>query len=202
MKTFKILFLCVLCTLSVQAQKQYKLASPDGKLQTTITAGKQLNYDITFKGQQILETSPISMTLDNGEVWGENDKPSKVSRKSINEKVSSPFYRATELTNNYNEMTLKFKGFKVEFRAYNDGIAYRFVNTNKKPFNVVDELVDYQFPYDAEASIPYVRKSKNYEAQFFNSFEAQYTNDKLSNLNKERLMFLPLIVKLENNVKV
>ena len=202
MKTFKILLLCVLCTLSVQAQKQYKLVSPDGKLQTTVTTGKQLNYDITFNGQQVLEASPISMTLDNGEVWGENDKPSKISKKSVNEKVKAPFYRATELANNYNEMTLKFKGFNVEFRAYNDGIAYRFVNTNKKPFNVVDELVDYQFPYDAEASIPYVRKSKNYEAQFFNSFEAQYTNDKLSNLNKERLMFLPLIVKLENNVKV
>ena len=51
MKTLKILLLCVLCTLSVQAQKQYKLASPDGKLQTTVTAGKQLNYDITFDGQ-------------------------------------------------------------------------------------------------------------------------------------------------------
>ena len=202
MKTFKLLLVCVLCALTAQAQKQYKLASPDGKLQTTVTTGKQLNYDITFNGQQVLEASPISMTLDNGEVWGENDKPSKVSKKSVNEIVKAPFYRATELANNYNEMTLKFKGFNVEFRAYNDGIAYRFVNTNKKPFNVVDELVDYQFPYDAEASIPYVRKSKTYEAQFFNSFEAQYTNDKLSNLNKERLMFLPLIVKLENNVKV
>ena len=202
MKTFKLLLVCVLCAITAQAQKQYKLASPDGKLQTTVTTGKQLNYDITFNGQQVLEASPIAMTLDNGEVWGENDKPSKVSKKSVNEMVKAPFYRATELANNYNEMTLKFKGFNVEFRAYNDGIAYRFVNTNKKPFNVVDELVDYQFPYDAEASIPYVRKSKTYEAQFFNSFEAQYTNDRLSNLNKERLMFLPLIVKLENNVKV
>ena len=166
-----ILFLSWICL--IQAQKQYQLSSPDGKLATTITAGKQLTYDITFAGQQILDASPLSMTLDNGEIWGENDKPSKVSRKSINEKVVAPFYRASELPNIYNELTLSFKGFNVIFRAYNDGIAYRFVNRGKKPFKVMDELVDYHFPYDATASVPYVRKSKDYEAQFFNSFEAQ-----------------------------
>ena len=144
MKKLQIFLLCLLCTIAVQAQKQYKLASPNGKLQTTITTGKQLSYDITLDGKQILSDSPLAMTLDNGEVWGENDKPSKVSKKSVNEMVPSPFYRANELANNYNEMTMKFKGFNVEFRAYNDGIAYRFVNTDKKPFNVVNELVNYR----------------------------------------------------------
>ena len=76
MKTLKIFILCVLCSFVAHAQKQYQLASPDGKLKTTITAGKQLTYDITFDGQQVLEASPMAMTLDNGEVWGENDKPS------------------------------------------------------------------------------------------------------------------------------
>ena len=123
MKTFQILILCVLCTFAAQAQKQYQLASPDGKLTTTITAGKQLTYDITFQDEQVLQTSPLSMTLDNGEVWGEDDKPSKVTRKTVNGKVTSPFYRADELIEQYNELTLQFKGFHVVFRAYNDGIA-------------------------------------------------------------------------------
>ena len=66
MKTFRIFILCVLCALTAQAQKQYQLASPDGKLKTTITTGKQLTYDITLDGQQVLEASPLAMTLDNG----------------------------------------------------------------------------------------------------------------------------------------
>lgn len=72
MKKLKILlFLCVVaCTLTVQAQKQFTLNSPDGKLQTTITVGDKLTYDIHCDGRQILASSPISMTLDNGEVWG------------------------------------------------------------------------------------------------------------------------------------
>lgn len=70
MKTLKVLILCVLCAFSAQAQKQYSLTSPDGKLKTNITTGKQLTYDITFHNQQVLEASPLSMTLDNGEEIG------------------------------------------------------------------------------------------------------------------------------------
>ena len=71
MKKLTFLLLCVLCTLSLQAQKQFTLASPDGNLKTTITIGDRLTYDITCNGRQILTPSPISMTLDNGTVWGE-----------------------------------------------------------------------------------------------------------------------------------
>ena len=201
MKKIKIFLLLVLCTFVAQAQKQYQLASPDGKLQTTVNAGEKLTYDITFNGQQILETSPLSMTLSNGEVWGENDKPSKVSRKSVNGVVKTPFYRATEVPEVYNEMTMKFKGFNVVFRAYNDGIAYRFVNTSKKPFNVVNELVNYQFPTDATASVPYVRPRKN-QNKYSNSFENYYENVPLSKVDQEKLVFLPLVVSMENDVKV
>ena len=201
MKTFKILLLCILCTFSAQAQKQYALVSPNGELKTNITAGKQLTYDITFQGQQVLATSPLSMTLDNGEVWGENDKPSKATRKSVSGKVASPFYRADELIEQYNELTLQFKGFQVIFRAYNDGIAYRFVNKTKKPFNVVDELVDYQFPTDATASVPYVKPRKGVN-KYANSFENYYANVPLSKVDQEKLVFLPVVVSLDNHVKV
>ena len=201
MKTLKVLILCVLCAFSAQAQKQYSLTSPDGMLKTNITTGKQLTYDITFHNQQVLEASPLSMTLDNGEVWGENDKVSKVTRKSINGKISTPLYRANEIVENYNELTLQFKDFNVVFRAYDDGIAYRFVNKGKKPFNVVDELVNYQFPTDATASVPYVKPRKGVN-KYANSFENYYANVPLSKVDQEKLVFLPVVVSLDNNVKV
>ena len=204
MKAFRIFTFCALCALSAQAQKQYSLASPDGKLKTTVTTGAQLSYDITFDGQQVLENSPISMTLDNGEIWGENDKPSKVSRKSVDGEIKSPFYRADELDEEYNEMTLQFKGFNVEFRAYDDGIAYRFVNKGKKPFKVVKEGVDFNFPFDVTAHVPYTipRRKGHYNEQFWNSFENQYTTNNITKLEKEKLAFLPIIAELKNNVKL
>ena len=205
MKRLKTLLLCLVCVLTMQAQKQITLSSPDGKLQTTITTGDKLTYDITCNGRQILAASPISMTLDNGEVWGEKAKLSGTSRKSVDRMIPSPFYRASELRDYYNELTLRFKkGWNVEFRAYNDGIVYRFVNLSKKSFNVVDEVADYRFPNNMTATVPYVKTGKDgdFNSQFFNSFENTYTTDKLSELNKQRLMFLPLVVDAGEGVKL
>ena len=72
------------------------------------------------------------MTLDNGEVWGEKAKLSGTSGKKVDQMIPSPFYRASELRDHYNELTLRFKkDWNVEFRAYNDGIAYRFVTVRR-----------------------------------------------------------------------
>ncbi len=205
MKKLTVLLMCVLCAFIAQAQKTFTLSSPDGKLQTTITTGDKLTYDITCNGRQILAASPISMTLDNGEVWGEKAKLSGTSRKSVDRMIPSPFYRANELRDYYNELTLRFKkDWNVEFRAYNDGIVYRFINRSKKPFKVVDEEVDYRFPNDMTATVPYVRTGKDgdFNSQFYNSFENTYTTDKLSKLNKRRLMFLPLVVDAGEGVKL
>ena len=153
MKIFKLFLIACLFTLTAQAQKKYELASPDGKLKTNITAGKQLTYDIVFNGQQVIAAAPISITLENGEVWGENDKPTSAKRKSVSEKVASPFYRAAEMEDNYHQLVLSFKGnWSVEFRAYNDGIAYRFVSKSKKPFNIANEEVNFQFNSDAKGA--------------------------------------------------
>ena len=205
MKIARLFLIACLLTQVAQAQTKYELTSPDGKLKTNITAGKQLTYDIVFDGQQVVAASPISISLENGEVWGENDKPASAKRKSVNTMVASPFYRATELVDNYNELVLSFKGnWGVEFRAYNDGIAYRFVNKCKKAFKIVNEEVNFQFTSDAKGIVPYVIRGQdgNYESQFRNSFENQYTVKKLSELNKQRLIFLPAMVEVENNVKV
>lgn len=207
MKKLKTLLLCLcaICTVTAQAQKQLTLVSPDGNLKTTITVGDKLTYDITCNGRQILAASPIGMSLDNGEVWGEQAKLSGSARKSVDRMVPSPFYRASELRDHYNELTLRFrKGWNVEFRAYNDGIVYRFVSQVKKAFNVIDEVVDYQFPFDAVASVPYVNRGRDgdLESQYFNSFENIYVTDKLSKQNKQRLMFLPLVVDAGQGVKI
>lgn len=205
MKKLKTLLCLVAVSITMQAQKQFVLNSPNGKLETTVSVGDKLTYDIRCNGQQILVSSPLSMKLDDGTVWGEKPKLTNTVRKTVNRMVASPFYRAKALKDHYNELTLMFKkNWGVEFRAYDDGIAYRFVSRVKKPFCVVDEEVNYGFPADRVVSAPFVASGKDgdYESQFFNSFENIYTTAPLSELNKQRLMFLPLVVDAGNGVKV
>lgn len=196
---------CALFALSVQGQKQLLLSSPDGELKSTITVGDKLTYDISCNGQQVLAPSPISATLDNGKVWGDKARLSKVTEKKNDTQIDAPFYRSSCVRDYYNELTLRFKGdYSVVFRAYNDGVAYRFVNHAKKPFCILNEEVDYRFPADVTASVPYVNAGKDgdYNGQFHNSFENVYTTAPISQLNKERLMFLPLVVQATPEVKV
>lgn len=202
-----LLLLCSLFTLGAQAQKTFTLASPDGSLNTTVSIDEKLSYDIRCNGNVILAPSALSMTLDNGTVWGEQPRLAKSSRKSIDETVASPFYRQTEMRNHYNALTLDFKkGWSVEFRAYDDGIAYRFISRTDKPFNVTEEEVSYTFPEDFTADVPYVIPRKedggDWQDPFYNSFENTYTHAKLSELDKSKNMFLPLVVEAGNGVKV
>lgn len=205
MKKLILMIACGMLVLSVQAQKVFKLNSPNDNLCVKITTGKQLVYDITCNGKQILAPSPISMTLDNGQVWGVNAGLAGSKQKKVDQVVPSPFYRAKEIKDCYNELVLRFKGnYSVEFRAYDDGVAYRFVSQVKKPFNVVNEQVDFCFPSDVSATVPYVKRGNDgdFGSQFFNSFENEYTTDKLSKLNEKRLMFLPLVVEVDEGTKV
>lgn len=201
-----IIFLCCLFALEVHAQKTFDLVSPDGTLNTTVSISDKLTYDIRCNGNLILSPSSLSMTLDDGTVWGKQPRLLRASRKTVDEKVPSPFYRQSEMRNHYNALTLEFKkGWSVEFRAYNDGIVYRFTSYIDKPFNIMNEEVAYTFPENFKVNASYVVpciKDGSLESQFYNSFENTYTTTTISELDKKRLMFLPLVVEANDGVKV
>ncbi|WP_195663514.1 glycoside hydrolase family 97 protein [Bacteroides congonensis] len=205
MKKILILLLTNIFIFTLCAQQKFELTSPDGFLRSTIKSGEQLTYNIMYGAHQILKPSLIAMRLSTGQIWGEKCKLKSSKKKEVNQLVPSPFYRTTAMGDHYNELTLDFRGdYSVEFRAYNDGIAYRFVNKKRDAFQVVSEQVEYHFSCDEEVIVPYVRKENDcsWEEQFFNSFENVYSTTKLSEINKTRLMFLPLIVNVDKRFKV
>ncbi len=196
-----MLSLLCMASMGIYAQKQFTLASPDGKVSTTITVGDMLQYSISIDGQQVLAPSPISMTLSTGEVWGQKPALRGNKRSSVNQNIASPLYRDATLTDNYNAITLNFrKDYSVEFRAYNDGVAYRFTTTRKTPFNVVSDGATFNFDKDYTMTASYVRDGKDgdWASQFANSFENTYTVEKLSKFNTGHLTFLPVVVDAEN----
>ena len=203
-----IIVFCSLCAQIGLAQKTQSVSSPDGKIQTSISIGDKITYTVTSNNQTVIEASPISMTLNSGEVWGKNAKLDKSTKRIINQKITSPFYKRAQINDNCNELTLRFKkDWGIKFRVYNDGVAYRFINYRKIPFTVQNEEVKYNFANDCPATVPYVRLDgvsnyKDFEKQFHNSFENTYTTDNLSKLDSNRLMFLPLVVEAGNGIKV
>lgn len=196
--------LCIGVMGAAVSAKDYALGSPSGKLVANISAGDGISYYVSFDGKNVIAPSALSMTLSDGHVVGDG-KVRKAVRKSVDETVSSPLYRRSEVRDNYNALTLKLeKGWEVQFRAYDDGFAYRFVSTSSRPFEVVNEEVEYAFPGDATMTVPYVAVGNDgdFNSQFFNSFENTYTTASISRLKDGRLSFLPLVADGGNGVKV
>ena len=115
----------------------------------------------------------------------------RVQRKKIEEMVESPFYRFSEFVAACNELNLKLKnGFGVVFRAYNDGVAYRFYTTRKDEVIIENEVAEFNFPEDYTAYLPY---STNDEKPMAMAYQNIYDVTPLSKA-KDKLAFLPVTV--------
>lgn len=197
-------FLLLALTINAWAQKKYELKSPDGKLVAAIAMNKEISYAITHDGETILEPSVLNMTLENGMTWGKNAQLRNAKTSTLHQQINALFYKRNQIDDHYNELVLSFKeNFNLIFRAYNEGVAYRFVSTSDKPIVVKNEEAVFNFSKDFNAYVPYVKgKFKDIESQYFNSFENEYTYTPLSKINPEKLAFSPLVVSLANGKKV
>ena len=183
----------------------YRVTSPDGHISATVMVGEDIRYSVSRNEQTLIAPSTISMDLSDGTVFGQNDKVRKTVRTSFDETFSTVAYKKAEVRDNYNQILLNFKEFSLIFRAYDDGVAYRFVSNldKKKTYEVISEQAEFNFGEDRQAFIPYVNSgAKTVEGQYFNSFENTYTVQNLSQWRKDRLAFLPLVVAADEGVKI
>lgn len=194
-----VALLLMLCTSAMA--KNYTLASPNGKLKVTVNVDKTITYEVNFNEQQLLAPSQISMTVGKGETWGVGSKLTKAFSGVRNTTIKAQNYKKAVVKDQCNMLLFLFKGFSLEFRAYDEGVAYRF-SGSKKPLNVINEQADMNYASDFESLVPYVRESGDITKQFDNSFENTYTPTRLSGLKDGQLIFLPYIVKADNGVKV
>lgn len=196
----------LLVSVNALAQKQYTLQSPDKAITVTVEAGEQLTYSVTHGNTCVLAPSPIGMQLGDGTMLGTKPVIKGVKTQSVNQTVKANFYKRSDIPDVYNELVLNLKGnYKVVFRAYDAGVAYRFETDFKKPVIIENETADFNFDADYQALIPYVNARKGdgdfIFQQFYNSFENTYTHTSLSKMEPERLAFLPVLVELKDGKK-
>lgn len=188
------------------AVKHYEVASPDGALALRVDVGEKITWSLSHDGDELIVESPMSMTLEDGSSYGIQPGRAACRKVSVDRTIEASFYKKAEIRDCFNEMTLNFKSFSLIFRAYDEGVAYRFVSKSKTPFKVVSEEAEFVFPQDAKAYIPYVLKAGTgddvFEPQFFNSFENTYEYSELSGWETGRLAFLPLVVEAAGGRKI
>ena len=138
----KTLFLAalILAGLAAHAQKQVSATSPDGQTRVTVTVADRICYDVESHGETLFRQNRIGMTLSD-RTLGEKPvlKGKKVTKVSETVTPVHPLKFST-VENEYTLLTLTFGGgYKVEWRVYDDGVAYRFVTSLKGDIEVMSE---------------------------------------------------------------
>jgi len=184
-----------------QTPKIFHVKSPDGKIDLTVSAGKTVEWSVNHEDTQVILPSSVSLQLGDGMTLGTDVSVKNAKPATVNRTINTPFYKKDKVPDNCNELTLTFKGdFGLIFRAYNDGVAYRFFTAKAYEFNIDNEEANFNFKDDDKAYLPFVNDYRHKD-KFNTSFEALYDKLNISAIKKDSLAFMPVLVDLGNGKK-
>jgi len=193
-----IIFLFNSCSEpEVSETESYTVVSPDGKIRVEINIGNEVMFSVFHDQNMILTSSPISLTLKEGESLGVNPELDGVERETV-DRIINPVvpHKNKIVKDHFNVLLLKFKNrYNIEFRAYDDGIAYRFITSYTGRIIVESEEALYKFNGNYEVYFPE-------EESFFSHNERGYIDTNLDGLTAENLASLPLLVVTENGTNI
>lgn len=187
-------FLCLV--LSLHAQKKLELVSPNGELKVSFNLSDKIYYSIDYNGEVLLKDNSLQLTLKN-QVLGQNPKLRRQKRTSVNERLTPVVpLKYAGIDNSYNQLVLTFKDYSVEFRVFNDGVAYRFVTSLKGEVEVMGEEFAINFPADYLLHL-------QQPGGFKTAYEESYTHVQ-SNAWKpqDRMAVLPALIDTRKDYKI
>lgn len=186
-RIYLYLFLAICVHNHLKAQT-YSLSSPDGGTMIQLQISDQIRYSIVHNQQTIIAASIIGLATDFAALPGKIKKANKSSVKQILYPVVRQ--KNKQIRDEYNQLKLTFaNNCALEWRAYNNGVAWRWVIDKKGGYKVNDEQVNFQFA--AADSIWYPL-----EAGFYSHNERLYRPWTLDS-TKGKLASLPALVSVK-----
>lgn len=195
--TKKIICIFSLCLcISAVFAKDYQLQSPDKKTSIRIQTGEDLTFSVQYKKIPLLNPTVIALELE-GITLGKEPKVIQKNTNSVNREIKPEVCEKSELIQeNFNELKLTFeKGFDVVFRAYNNGVAYRFGTHFPGEIIVKSEKGNFNF---SENNLVYWPK----ERSFHSNNQVYYDFTSLGELSSKDLGSLPVLMDTGKGVKL
>lgn len=197
-KSIKLLIFTFLCSVSVLAS-DYNLSSPDGKIKVSVQVGNDLKYAVQFGSQKVIEPSGIAFTFEQAPPIGKNLLVTGTKQNSVDETWKPVLKRYENVRNHYNSLLIELKEEKfpqrilnLEFRAYNDGVAFRTLfpeQFTSHSYAMTDELTQFVFPENHTCwAVNYGSYTTSQEKEFFER--------KLHEITPEMVIGLPMTVKI------
>lgn len=174
------------------------VTSPNGRVRLEVSVGEHLLMSVVHDDELILEKCSLNLQVDK-ERFGRNPKLSRKKRSAINE-VVRPIVplKFASVPNKANQLTLTFKGgIALQLRAYDNGVAYRFILARGKgKTDVVGEGLDLRLH---GAFTAHVSKTNG----FGTSYENPYSHLQTSEMEEgDEMTYLPILLESERGTKV
>lgn len=201
MKTLALLLLILPLALSFSeystAQGSYDLRSPDGQIEVRIRTAGQVRYDVVLKGRAVMENCTVSLDIEHKKLGIE---PKVIDTKQRSEdRIIEPVVRQkfAKIRDHYNELRISMEGaYAIVFRAYNEGVAYRF-ETSLPEDKVKVYGEEAVFSFSANSIVYYPQ-----EDSFFSHNERKYLPQHLREIAPEFLATLPAVVDIGQGAKL
>ncbi len=188
LKTYLCSLIIVFLFIQKLTAQVYHSSSPDNKLNLKVEITSDIKWSVDLNGEKVINPSSISMIL-NQKKLGVNPQLKSVHRNEGNEIIEPVVpYKSNKVQNNYKEITFNFKEYSIDFRVYNDGIAYRFKTKINGQIKVKDENLDINLNPDSQIFFPE-------EKSFMSHYEPVYLDTLLSALEGNKLCSLPTLLK-------
>lgn len=193
-KYFCIALVCALLLASCK-KEHVTVVSPDLGMKIEINTKDSLTYKVSFGGKQIVNPSAIGLELE-GTTLGENASVKNISRKLVDGTIAPLYGKFKSLTENYNEARIDFEGdFSLVVRAYNEGVAFRFVTDIEGEVTVKDEIVNVNVAGDPGVIFQ--------EAANYTSWELMHIDyESASAITKGKKSITPVLFSMPDGIKI
>jgi alpha-glucosidase len=180
-----------------QTPGSYQLSSPNGHIQLNIQTGERLTYDVLVNGKPVVTKSTLSIDIDHATL-GLNPKVTASKPSSVDREIFCPVpHKAAKLQETYKALRLEMAGnYAIVFRAYNEGIAYRFETTLGAP-NVKVYNEEASFNFNDNYHVYYPK-----EDSFFSHNEREFLYLTLKDIPNNSIASLPAVVQTNDGINI
>jgi alpha-glucosidase len=178
----------VIGVISAVAAAQIILVSPDKTLELRIAADGA-SYSVSRKGEALASASPLGLEfadaadLSNLAVTGvrKDRRRREIPLTAGKAATARDWYNGAVIS--FRETTGAGRRLSIEARAYDDGVAFRYLMPDGAPVVLKGEKTQFRFPYDPQCEV----------TEYSSSHENHFQTTRLSALDRKKAYDVPVV---------
>ena len=194
-----VLILCVPILMSWTSPKDRTLVltSPDKNIEAHIQVSDSISMAVYHNKIKILSAENISMIINAGLRLGNKSAFLKSEHSKIKETIKPEIREKYEsIRDRYNKLVIEFKdSYSMEFRAYDNGLAYRFLTDQTDSIIVQDEILSLRF-METDSVILQLANG------FRSSYETPYEKFAVLDVPLKKYIHLPYLVQRPDGISL